>query len=259
MKKVALSTVFLMCLFASPMAVASEFCAKYDTKLAKLYDGLWQNSAYVNDNEREFERYSASFEKQLKEVLSQKQALNCRFDALNKSGVSTYRSGDGRLQVFSWDLGTGGTMHESAMAIHYVGSDGKVRHHIQSHAPFVLGLVKLSVPVKSGRSSVYALHTQFIGSNMLHGQGIRLIQINGKALTKPKLIATKEGRTSDIGIAYNRFSLEDDQQEVISINPSSNTFAIAVVDENDGEFVDGKVTNQKDVYRFDGKVFKLAE
>lgn len=262
MKKLSLATVSLVCLLASPLASANDFCKQTNQELAHLYNNLWKNSGYASYNESEFDRYSEAFDKRLQKALAQKKSLSCNYSVLNKSGVQTYRSSDGRLQVFSWDAGTGGTLHDFARAVQYVDNKGKL-HYTTDDASYVLGLTTLSIPVKTGQSPVYALTNYAQADTTLRGQGIELLQIDGDKLTQPKLITTTEGQVSEVGIAYNHFSLlewGDGSQDLVTVDGKNNEFSIAiVVEDTDGEYMYNKVTQQKDVYRFDGKTFELVK
>ncbi len=261
MKSFAVTAICLAGLLASPTAFARDFCAKTSDKLANLYKNLWQNSGYVTNNEREFERYSTAFERRLSDALSNKDSLTCSFKTLHEQGVRTYRSEDGRLQVVSWDAGTGGTMHEHRRAMQYVDNKGAV-HVVEDDAPFVLGLTTFSIPTKQGQSPVYALHGLSVGSTALYGQSVELLQIDGKTLTQPELIATPDGLESSIGIAYNQFTLpENSDGLLIDVDGKKNEIRLAVVieDTEEDSYLGGRVTDKEDVYRFDGKVFYLVK
>lgn len=261
MKSFAVTAICLAGLLASPTAFARDFCAKTSDELANLYKNLWQNSGYVASNEREFKRYSEAFERRLNDTLSNKNSLTCSFKTLREQGISSHRSDDGRIQVVSWDTGTGGTMHEHRRAVQYVDDKGAV-HVLEDDAPFALGLTTLSIPTKQGQSPVYALHGLSVGSTALYGQSVELLQIDGNSLTEPALIATPDGLESSIGIAYNQFTLPENGDGVlIDIDGKNNEIRLAVIAEETEEdrYLGGQVTDKKDVYRFDGKVFHLVK
>lgn len=262
MKKLSLTAIFLVGLTTSSLASAHDFCDKTARELADLYDQLWQKSGYADDyNEREFNRRTAKFEKRLNEVASNKQSLTCNFNIPNNTGtLEVYRSDDHRLQVFSWDEATGGTMHEYSRLVQYVDNQGKV-HILKDSAPLALKITMLSIPTKKEQSPIYAINGMSVASTALHGQSVELLQINDKKLETPKLFTTTEGKQSFIDIAYDQFTLpENGDGSLIDVNGKTNEITVAVIEENTEEgYLGGAVTNKKQMYRFDGQVFKLVK
>jgi len=166
---------------------------------------------------------------------------------------------DGRFRIYTWDRGDGGTMHNHARTYQYKGRDGKIytkREWTEEDGgggSFVYDI--FSVMTKGG--TIYIVCSTSIGDRSDHFQSADLFQIaGGKLNANIELIKTKSGLTNTLGFEYNPWSISDrdGSYELITFDKKTNTLRIPVVLE-DKEYPNGKVTDKKISYRFDGTYF----
>lgn len=172
----------------------------------------------------------------------------------NQMFVTTSR--DGKLRIYSWDLETGGTMHDYDNVFQYQGADGKVYTWApagddESGGAFYTQIFQVSA--KAG--PIYLANSLFIAEGSLHGQSIEALQINGDKLDpKPKLIRTGSGLQNSIDFSYDPFSGKADTEDLVHFDPVKQEFRFPVVIE-DKEHENGRITNRFITYRFNGQYF----
>lgn len=248
---------------------STKFCAEKDEQLANDYKKLWSYSSYSdehNDDSDKFEKlqdYTNIFTQNLEETLNNNKSLACNWKKLQSedSSISIKTSDDKRLRIFSWDKGTGGTLHEFDGLIQYV--DNQKNIHVKSNNLIqAWGLEIKQMPISESKNSspVYIIKDFARYSSKYHGQGVFLLQIQGETLAKPKLIKTKQGFTNSLGFSYDNFSIPDnvDANELIQIDPIKKTISIPVVIEND-KYPEGEVTKRRIVYQYQNKFFRKVK
>ncbi len=256
MKKFLLISCLAILGYSQTAVASAKFCQENDQKLAEKYNELLSYSTYHgNYDEEKLENATAVFVKNLAIITGSQQSLQCDWENLTEAGVNIKQSDDKKLQVFSWDMGTGGTLHEYDGLIQYIDHQGKI--HVKKHAINSLTLEIFSTKIQ--QKPLYIIASLDIASNLLHGQHITLYQIQDKQLVKPKLIKTKSGLTDRLGFAYDRFSLDtrgdyDYSKSLFEFSPKNQRIRFPVVVEND-EYQSGEVTNRWINYQFDGKYF----
>lgn len=168
-------------------------------------------------------------------------------------------SKDGRLRIYSWDMHTGGTMHDFAAVFQFRGRSGKVitwskNEDDESAGPFYPEIFQVS----SRQGAIYLATSTFIGSTSMHGQSIKVIRIDGDELDlNAKLIRTAERMTNSVGFGYDFFSVVDRPERPIKLfefNDARTEFKFPIVIEDD-KTPQGRVTNKFITYRFNGKHF----
>ena len=169
-------------------------------------------------------------------------------------------SKDGRLRIYSWDTGTGGTMHDYANVFQYQGKSGRVYSWTDpetedaSGGPFYTEIFE--VATRTG--PIYLANSTFIASTSMHGQSLNALRIDGEKLDQAaKLIKTRRGVTNEVGITYDFFSVVDRPERPVKLfffNAAKKEFRFPIVIEDDKTFL-GRVTDKFITYRFNGKYF----
>ncbi len=167
---------------------------------------------------------------------------------------------DGRLRIYSWDMETGGSMHDFDAVYQYRGKSGYVRTWAEHrNGDFGAGVFYhdiFEVDTASGR--VYLPVSTFIGSTSLNGQRIAAVKIRGESLIKNvKIFRTFEGPTNSIGFEYDFFSVVDRPERPVKLfeyDRLKKALRFPVVIE-DKESPQGRVTDKFITYRFNGTYF----
>ncbi|MDM7923517.1 MAG: hypothetical protein QUS14_14560 [Pyrinomonadaceae bacterium] len=168
-------------------------------------------------------------------------------------------SNDGKLRIYSWDLQTGGTMHDYDAVFQYVGKSGKVHTWATGDEEDVFGSFFTEIFQVNARSGpIYLAVSTFVGSTSLNGQSIRAMAISGDRLDQDvKVIKTPSGLKGSVGFAYDFFSVVDRPERPIKLfkfDEARKEFSFPVVIEDEQTRL-GRVTNRFITYRFDGKNF----
>jgi hypothetical protein len=175
----------------------------------------------------------------------------------NEMFVAT--SNDGKLRIYSWDMQTGGTMHDYGAVYQFAGKSGKLHTWVpssddESAGPFYTAIFQVSA--RSG--TIYLAASTFIGSTSLNGQALTAMQVNRERLdTRAKVIRTGSGPTDSVSFAYDFFSVADRKERPLRLfqfDAARREFRFPIVIE-DAETRMGRVTNKLITYRFDGNYF----
>ena len=170
-------------------------------------------------------------------------------------------SKDGRFRVYSWDLQSGGTMHEHDLVIQYVGKSGKTlawsAPEDAEYAEFG-GFFTDVFQVATPKGVIYLPVSTTIASSSLNGQSIIAVRIVGDDLDlKANVIKTASGPTNSISFAYDFFTVVDRPERPVRLfafNEARTEFTFPVVIE-DEKTPQGRVTNKFITYRFNGTHF----
>jgi len=166
-------------------------------------------------------------------------------------------SADGKLRIYSWDLGTGGTMHDIANVFQFQGKGGGVNTWSETgnDESGGGGYYSQIFQVNSQTGPIYLATSNFIAQGNLHGQAIEALRINGDTLdTKSKAIRTKSGLVNSVDFVYDPSSLGERSETLIHLDPAKQEFRFPIVVE-DKTFENGRVTNRFITYRFNGQYF----
>jgi len=166
-------------------------------------------------------------------------------------------SPDGKLRIYSWDLETGGTMHDYDEVFQYQATGGQVHTWTAPSGDDQRGggyyTQIFQVDAKSG--PIYLANSNFIAQGTIHGQSIEGIRISGDKLdVKAKVIRTARGLTNSVDFAYDPSSLGNRSEKLISFDGAKQQFTFPVVVE-DKTYENGRVTSRLITYRFNGEVF----
>jgi len=173
-----------------------------------------------------------------------------------KEYMSVATSRDAKLRIYSWDLETGGTMHDFESVFQFQGASGSVQTWSATDDPESAGGYYTEIfqlDTKSG--PIYLANSNFIAQSNIHGQSIEAMRITGDKLdAKAKIIRTASGLTNSVDFAYDPFSLKDRPEELVSFDAAKQQFSFGVVIE-DKLYENGRVTDRFITYRFNGQYF----
>jgi len=252
MKILILPIILTASLFAaaqSPAAVEREILAQLDN--------IDKYSTYLGEYD---ETKNDEANKALRETLVQNgkrlDILRYAFPKLkDKMYVTT--SVNGKLRIYSWDLGTGGTMHDIANVYQFQGNSGGVNTSLETgnEESGGGGYYTQIFQINSQTGPIYLANSIFIAQGNLHGQAIEAIRINGDKLdTKSKAIRTGSGLVNSIDFAYDPSSLGNRSETLVYFDSAKQEFRFPIVVE-DKTYETGRMTNRFITYRFNGQYF----
>lgn len=169
-------------------------------------------------------------------------------------------SADGKLRTYSWDLETGGTLHNFETIFQFRGANGTVHTWTEGGdeedvgGGFYTQIAQIAGP----KGPIYLAVSNYIASNSLQGQSVDTLTIEGETLnTRAKLIRTGKGLTNTVGFAYDFFTVVDRPERPIKLfffDEAKKEFRFPVVIEDD-KTPQGRVTDKFITYRFNGRNF----
>lgn len=251
----------ILMLFAASAAAQSP--ATIEREIVGHLDAITKYGSYGDSyDEAKLTKHNELLKNTLIRNGKRSEILHYAFPKLDgKMFVAT--SADGKLRVYSWDLETGGTMHDFESVYQYRGKSGKVYTWTETRDDESAGTFCTQIfDVPSANGTIYLTNSTFIGSTSLAGQSIDVVRIDGEKLdTKAKLIRTGSGLKNSISFGYDFFSVVDHPERPVKLvyfNTAKKEFRFPVVIEDD-KTPQGRVTNKFITYRFNGKYFVRAE
>ena len=182
--------------------------------------------------------------------------LRYSFPALKKE-INIVTSRDGKLRIYSWDMQTGGTMHDYDTVFQYQGASGKTYSWTapDSSEDSGGGFFSQIFQVDSASGPIYIANSTFVAETSLHGQSIETMRIlRDKLERSAKLIKTASGLKSSIDFSYDPFSSPKGTDELVFFDPVRKSFRFPVIIE-DKKDDRGRITNRFITYRFNGQYF----
>ncbi|HBO38860.1 MAG TPA: hypothetical protein DD638_09380, partial [Pasteurellaceae bacterium] len=194
--------------------VASQSCGSIDSMLQRTYNEMIKNGSYGGDyNEDKLIAATLRFESTLKSYLLQSSSLECRFPKMSELFYSAHiQSEDGKLNAFSWDNQTGGTMHNFGYVLQYVRDEGKpaiLNMNGGESGRKVIHIVTASLNNKP----YYWVIDYGIGGGRNHLSVATLYEMDGNTLKEAKLVKTNEAITSYVSLAFDPSIMEDNIAE----------------------------------------------
>jgi hypothetical protein len=230
--------------------------------IAALKDIQTYSSYGGGYDEQKLDNAQAVFEEKLSKYTKAASTLDHEFADLGQQ-MSIATSADGMLRIYSWDLEDGGTMHRFGRLYQYRNPDGKVYSMVEQPPDEGMGqgFVTEIFTLDTTAGKVYIVASTFIGSTKNYYQTASLYRIEGGKLNNNvNLIKTRSGITNTLRFEYDNFSVIDRTErpiKLITFDKRTGILAIPVVIK-DGEFPDGRVTNRRINYRFNGQYFVKA-
>lgn len=253
------STTIILIVLLSVLVINAQTPAAVERNLLKHLGDISKYGTYAGSYD---EKGSAAANRQMRNELirngNRPAILKYAFPKL-KGEMFITTSNDGKLRIYSWDMETGGTMHDYASVFQYQGKSGKVytwseTGDEESAGPFYTQIFQ--VPTKT--NTIYLINSTFIASSSLSGQSLDAVRILGEKLDrKARLIRTSSGLTHTVGFAYDFFSVVDRPERPIKLfffDEAKREFRFPVVIEDD-EVPQGRVTDKYIHYRFNGTHF----
>lgn len=255
-----MKTSIFAILFLLASTAFSQTPAAVERELVEYLDNISKYGNYGGGyDDEKLESSNAGLKAKLVSSGKRADILKYAFAGLKeKMYVATSR--DGRFRVYSWDMETGGTMHEFDSVFQYQGKSGQIYTWTEgtSDGESVGAFYHQIFQTDTAGAAVYLGVSTFIGSTSLAGQTISAFRINGETLdTDPKVIKTASGVKSSISFSYDFFTVVDRPERPVRLftyNDVQKSFRFPVVIE-DSKTPQGRVTNKFITYRFDGKYF----
>ena len=222
-----------------------------DRLLARLAEiEKWSNYGSNPDDEK-LEKANTAFRNDLLQYARRPATLSYAFPRLKKE-LNIATSKDGKFRIYSWDEGTGGSMHDFSSIVQYKGSDGAVRAANLPSGGFFHDMFQ----VDGGAGAIYLGVATFIASGSLREETVRAFKITGtKVDSNVRVIRTNTGLQNSISFEYDLSTTEGKQ--LFILDPVRRSFSFPVVVE-DEETPQGRVTNKRITYKFNGRTFVKA-
>jgi hypothetical protein len=251
---------FVLLLFLMAIPVAAQTPAAIEKELLGYLKTMAESGSYSGEyDDAKLGPATDALKQKLMRYATRADVLKYDFPKL-KEEMFVATSKDGKFRVYSWDLQTGGTMHDYDWLIQYVGDSGKPTAWADNKGEYDGGgaLYTDVFQVNSARGPLYLLVSTTVASGTLNGQSIRAARIAGERLVlNPKVFRTGRGLADSIGFTYD-FSTVMDRPErpvrLFTFNENRNEFKFPVVVEDD-ETPQGRVTSKFITYRFIGTQF----
>jgi hypothetical protein len=254
---------FLFLLFAMVLlgrVGSAQTPAAIEKELIGYLETMSRSGTYSGEyNEDKLNSASLLLKQKLEKYAGRADVLKYSFPKL-KETMFIATSKDGKFRIYSWDLESGGTMHDYDRVMQFTGADGKVRAWADEDGEYDGGGAFYTdvFQVASTKGPIYLLTSTSRASSSLTGATIRAMRVVGNDLdTKARVIKTGSGLTNDISFAYDFFSVVDRPERPIRLftfNEVRKEFKFPIVIE-DEETPQGRVTNKFITYRFNGTQF----
>lgn len=244
MRKVILTLSFLLVSFS--VANAQTGRAIEDRLLAHLANiEKWSNYG-LNADERKLALANKSLSNDLFRFGRLPAMLSYSFPRL-KTKMHVTTSADAKFRTYSWDEGTGGTMHEFTTVAQFKGANGEIYVSSVGLSGFVHNIFQLNTP----DGTIYLAVSTFIVSGSRSEENIQAIKIAGTRVNADLgMMRTTEGLMNSVDFSYEPPA----DGPLFTFNESGKSFSFPVVIE-DEDTAELRVTKDRITYRFDGKYF----
>lgn len=258
--------IILLFFTALSLSIFAQTPQKMEQDLVATINQIDKYSTYGgNYDDEKLSAADKAFEEKLLKYTKNAATLKYNFPKLRES-VTIITSEDGKFRTYSWDEGTGGTMHDYSVVYQYQGTDGKVYSRTNEKSSEEEededsgggGFINNIYTVNVAGGNIYIVCSTFVASTIDHYESADLYKIEGSTLNdKVELFKTKEGLTNSIGFEYDFFSVADRKERPIKLilyDKATKTVKIPIVIQDKKSPV-GRVTNRFINYKFDGKYF----
>lgn len=221
--------------------------------------GYWSSEG--RDDQHSYDSLAAAnnkFEKLLVQYTSShSQTISHPFQSLEKIGLITATSEDGKFRIYSWDTWTGGSMHFFKNVFQYETPDKKVYSKaVESQGEGDPGCYYYQInDIVSENKKYYLTQNKAILSSGMSYHAIKVFSIdNGKLNDKAQLIKTQSGIKNQLGYEVDLTASANRQYEgrdyEIEYDSKNKIISIPLIQ------ADSKVTAKKIRYQFKGKYFE---
>lgn len=241
---------FLFVMLFSPYIWATN-CEQQDNHLAQIYENMKEFGSYGNYDAEKLGVATEQLYRHIKDYLSKQNSFECDFPLLKQAGFTIRQSIDKKVRTFSWDLQNGGTLHEFDSLWQYRDDKGNVKWKSGDEQ----NIIDIFTAQLKGETYYWLVDYQ-IGYGRLHAMTVKIYQLK-QDLTPVKLLKTSN-LTDKISYAFDPSSEYDLPPEKrnypIHYDDKSKILSLPVVIET-VEYPNGKVTNKRIKYKFNGQYF----
>ena len=236
------------CLFVLLSTASAQSVTAIEDRLLAGLENINKWSNYGPDpDEEKLGKADTAFRNDLLLYASRPATLSYAFPRLKKE-LNIATSKDGKFRIYSWDEGSGGTMHDFGTIAQYKATDGTV-HTAEIPSD---GFFHDMFQVEGVGGPIYLGVATFIASGSLRSETIRAFKIDGVRVDPVRVIRTNSRLQSSISFEYDLGSTEG--KRLFTFDPVRRAFSFPVVVE-DEETPQGRVTNKRITYKFDGRKF----
>lgn len=251
---------FVLLLLLITLPISAQTPTAIETELLGYLKTMAENGSYSGEyDDAKLGPATEAFKKKLMRYATRVDVLKYEFPKLEEE-IFIATSKDRKFRVYSWDLQTGGTMHDYDRVIQFVGKSGKPVAWTDNDGEYEGGGAFYTdvFQVDTAAGPLYLLVSTSRASSSLNGQTIRAARVVGDDLElDPKVFRTSSGLASSIGFAYDFFTVVDRPERplrLFTFDEARKEFKFPVVIE-DEETPQGRVTNKFIAYRFNGTHF----
>lgn len=252
-----MKSLILPLILALSFAAAAQSPAAVERDILAQLKNVDKYGSYSNDDdEAKLNAANDAIRDLLVKNGDRRDILQYPFSALKKE-INIVTSRDGKLRIYSWDMQTGGTMHDYDNVFQYQGASGSVHAWTAPGSNENSGGAFFSqiFQVDSTAGPIYIANSTFVAETSLHGQSIETMQIVGDKFERSaKLIKTASGLQSSIDFSYDPFSSPKGTGELVFFDPAQKSFRFPIIIE-DKRDERGRITNRFITYRFNGTYF----
>lgn len=242
--------LFLIAIFFSASSWA-ESCEQQDSHLAHIYKNMEEFGSYGKNELEKLDVATEQLYHYTEYYLSKQNSFGCDFPLAKEAGLTIRQSVDKKVRTFSWDLNSGGTLHEFDSLWQYQDQQGNVKLK-SGDGHNIIDIFTAHLNDKT----YYWLVDYQIGYGRLHGTTARIYHLE-QGITPVKLLKTSS-LTDEIGYEFDPSSEYDLPMEkrnsLIQYDDKLKILSLPVVVQT-AEYPNGKVTNKRIEYKFDGQYF----
>lgn len=236
-------------------SVSAQSCEQADNDLSKAYSDMFRYGTYSGGyDDEKLTAATETFNTVLKAYWSQLDSMQCTFTKLTANDeITLLASTDNKVRALSWNTNNSGSMIDYDNAVQYLDKTGKLNLDVTIDG---ISLIKNIFTTTLNNETYYWFITYSIADGSTHGAGATLYQINEQGLVPANLIKTKK-LTNNIGFIFSPLAEDRPEEESnrdFRYDEQSKTLSFPVVIKTD-EYPNGKVTDKRIQYRFDGQYF----
>lgn len=223
--------------------------AGLDAKISQYLQRIQAAQETPSDTDK-LQKVNAEFLAFMQRTLEDAGTLTVKLPKSGDAGLKAFGSDDGLVRFYSWDTGTGGTMHFYVDLVQFKGAKGV---HVRKFHPdgsegdtgYFYHDVH-SIRTADGKA-VYLPTYRAIYSGPDHSDGITAYAIKGDDFVKVPVFKTKTQLLDSIDVPASL--LEWDDRDLIKFKDNVRTLLIPLIGK------DNKVTGRYLIYKFDGGKF----
>lgn len=258
MKSLKLLLLVICCFGVTHVSAQNPKLIEADLLKSFKQINTWSDDTEMTANESLWKAKKIVGEKLMHYTSDIPSTISYPFNLLKKEGVDINTSKDGFFRIYSWDTWTGGTMHFFENVFQY--KLGNKTYSILDTAkqegdscPWYRKVYQL----KNNNKTYYLAVNVFIGSTIIYGGAIEIIEIKDRKMVNVNLIKTSHGLNSELSyecdLSKSSGELPSSDYPNIRYNELTKTIFIPFVESNYA------VTNKFITYKFTGQYFEKVK